>query len=76
MNTRAIAEEKRMRKALRDNMVVSIDEILHGSYVYTQCTCIYCGKPVGADKNSNTPHFYHTEKTDRENCYKQRFEYK
>lgn len=38
---------------------VSIDDVLHGSAAYTQCTCLYCGRPVGANKNSNKRYFYH-----------------
>lgn len=45
-----------------EGKIVNIDDVLHGSSAYTKCTCIHCGKPVGANKNTANPYFYHDRK--------------
>lgn len=42
-----------------DGNKISIDDVAHGSATYTKCKCMYCGRPVGANKNFGKKYFYH-----------------
>lgn len=53
----------------KDGKTVFIYDVNHASPSLCGCTCLLCGKPLGAFKNDYPKHFYHQDYRDASACY-------